>query len=119
MIHDARMGPPSVSEVLRKEFLRGKEITQDRLAVALGVSRHSVNELLNGRRSVTALMALRLAQVLGPDPRFWLNLQAERDLFEASTIHAAELAVLEPLVARHEEAEVVKSYDELFGNDDA
>jgi plasmid maintenance system antidote protein VapI len=49
----------------------------------LGVSRHSVNELFNDRRSVTPLMALKLAYVLDTDPDFWLNVQKAYDLFQA------------------------------------
>jgi addiction module HigA family antidote len=49
----------------------------------MNVSRHSVSELMNDRRSITAPMAVRLAHVLGTDAEFWLNLQQARDLFEA------------------------------------
>src|SRR5947209_1901266 len=75
--------PPKVSDVLRAHFLQLEGVTQDKLAAALGVSRHSVNELMNDRRGVTAPMAWRLAHVLGTDPHFWMNLQIERDLFES------------------------------------
>lgn len=79
---DARQ-PPSVGEVLRDLLATHYEITQDELARALHVSRFTVNQLVNGRRSVTAEMALRLARALGTTPEFWLNLQRTTDLFEA------------------------------------
>ena len=79
----ARRPPPSsVSDVLRK-IVERYGITQDQLAEALGVSRYSVNQLLNDRRGVTAEMALRLAKATGTTPRFWLNIQQQVDLFRA------------------------------------
>lgn len=75
--------PPSPGDVLRKRVLRDMDIKQDRLAEALGVSRFTVNQVLNGRRGVSPEMALRLAHVLGTSADMWLRLQAEVDLFEA------------------------------------
>lgn len=100
--------PPRVSDVLRAHFLTIEGITQDRLAQAMGVSRHSINELMNDRRSITAPMALRLARVLGTDPEFWLNLQQARDLFEARRESADEVARLAPLRAVLGEEDVVR-----------
>ena len=51
--------------------------------MAMGVTRYSINQLVNDRRSVTAAMALRLAQATGTTPEFWLNLQRGVDLFRA------------------------------------
>ena len=76
--------PIGPGDVLRHEVLGGPvRITQEELAQALKVSRHSINELVNGRRGVTADMALRLAHVLDTDPDFWLNLQRDIDLHRA------------------------------------
>lgn len=76
--------PIAPGDVLRREVLGGAQrITQDELAQALDVSRHSINELVNGKRGVTADMALRLARVLNTDPDFWLNLQRDIDLYRA------------------------------------
>jgi addiction module HigA family antidote len=106
--------PPRVADVLRAHFLQLEDLTQDKLATALGVSRHSVNELMNHRRSITAPMALRLARVLGTDPHFWINIQVERDLFEARRQHAAEIDALEPLLEQQSEEEVIQPFETLF-----
>lgn len=83
--------PPSPGETLRRYILVGERITQDALADAMGVSRLTVNQLINGKRSVTAEMALRLARVLNTSPDFWLNLQRGVDLFEAKLAIAKDL----------------------------
>jgi len=76
--------PEKPGEVLRCYIVEGNDrITQDDLANAMGVSRLTVNQLIRGKRSVTAEMALRLARVLSTTPDFWLNLQRDVDLFEA------------------------------------
>lgn len=100
--------PPRVSEVLRAHFLTVEGVTQDRLAQAMGVSRHSINELMNDRRSITAPMALRLARVLGTDPEFWLNLQQARDLFEARREFDDALARLTVLRRKVSENDIVR-----------
>jgi addiction module HigA family antidote len=74
--------PISPGEALRK-YIFGSRITQERLADAMQVSRFSVNQIVNGRRSVTADMALRLAHVTSTSPELWLNLQQEVDLYRA------------------------------------
>jgi addiction module HigA family antidote len=93
--------PIGPGDLLRKRILGaefgGKKITQDRLAKALAVSRLSVNQIINGRRSITADMALRLAHVLGTTPEFWLNLQRDIDLYEARIGLGKELERLEVL----------------------
>jgi plasmid maintenance system antidote protein VapI len=78
------------------------------------VSRHSINELMNGRRAITAPMALRLARVLGTDAEFWLNLQQSSDLFEARQDLEKELAALTPLRAEISETDVVRPAPDLF-----
>jgi addiction module HigA family antidote len=96
--------PISPGEVLRTRILKG-EITQDRLADAMRVSRVSINQLINGRRSVTAEMALRLARVTSTTPGFWLNLQRDMDLYQAQLKLAAELGrlkIIRPLKSKSE-----------------
>jgi antitoxin HigA-1 len=114
---DSSIQPPKVADVLRAHFLKLDGVTQESLGEALGVSRHSVNELMNGRRAVTAVMALRLARVLGTDPKFWMNLQQAWDLYEASRTHGTAITDLKPL--RHEQRyeDVVRPFDEVFGTE--
>ncbi len=73
--------PVSVGEMMAEEFMKPLEITQGRLASAMGVSRRTVNELCTNRRSVTVDTALMLAKVFGNTPNFWLNLQQRNDLW--------------------------------------
>jgi addiction module HigA family antidote len=73
----------SPGEILRDEFLFRHRITQDALADAIGMSRLTVNQLINGKRSITADTAIRLGKALGTSPDYWLNLQRAADLFEA------------------------------------
>lgn len=75
--------PAGIGEILTEEFLRPMGLTQGALATAMGVQRKHVNELCNGRRSVTAPTALILARVFGNSPEFWLNVQRRSDLWEA------------------------------------
>jgi antitoxin HigA-1 len=75
-------------------------ITQKRLAEALGVSRLSVNEVVNRRRGLTADMALRLSKATSTSPQFWLRLQEAVDLFEArGRLDLAKVEVLRPMVS--------------------
>jgi addiction module HigA family antidote len=75
--------PVSVGEILIEEFMQPLGLTQGALAEAMGVQRKHVNELCNGRRTVTAPTALILARVFGTSPDFWLNVQRRSDLWEA------------------------------------
>lgn len=75
--------PAGPGDVLRERFLADGTLTQDRLAEAMNVSRFSVNQIINRRRSVTAEMAIRLGYVTSTSPELWLNLQRSVDLYEA------------------------------------
>lgn len=70
-------------EVLLEEFLAPMGISQNALARAAGVPPRRINEIVLGKRGVTADTALRLAVALGTSERFWLGLQADYDLEEA------------------------------------
>ena len=82
---DVPLAPLAVSpgSVLREEIENRLGISQDRLARALRVSRLTINEIVNEKRTVTPEMALKLAQALGTDPEFWLTLQQRHDLARA------------------------------------
>ena len=75
--------PATVGEVLIEEFMQPMGLTQSALADAMGVQRKHVNELCNGRRSVTAATAPILARVFANSPDFWLNVQRRSDLWKA------------------------------------
>lgn len=70
-------------EVLWEEFMKPLGISQNRLARAMQVPPRRINEIVHGKRAVTADTALRLAHVLGTTPQFWMNLQTDYDLEQA------------------------------------
>ena len=70
-------------EILREEFLEPGGVTQAALAAKLGWTTTRLNELINGKRGITAAAALDLAEVLGTSPKLWMNLQATFDLDKA------------------------------------
>lgn len=72
--------PPHPGEVLRKEYLEPLGITGNKLALALHVTAPRINEILIGRRGITADTALRLAKCLATTPQYWLGIQAEHDI---------------------------------------
>ena len=74
--------PAHPGEILREEFLEPLGMSQRELADRMGVHYPRVNELVNGKRGVTAETAVMLATVLGTSPELWLNLQQTRDLYE-------------------------------------
>ena len=76
--------PPRAADVLRTCLKNINGLTQEDLADALMVSRHSVSELVNGKRSITPLMALKLGHVLSMDPEFWMSIQVAHDIYEAN-----------------------------------
>jgi addiction module HigA family antidote len=75
--------PPLPGEFLATRFLKPLAITQTELALALGVSRRRVNELINGRRAITPDTAVRLAMYFGNDAAFWMHLQVAWDMHAA------------------------------------
>ena len=70
-------------EVLLKEFLQPMGISQNALARATGVPPRRINEIVLGKRGISADTAIRLARAFGVSERFWLGLQADYDLEEA------------------------------------
>ncbi|MBA3020034.1 HigA family addiction module antitoxin [Propionicimonas sp.] len=74
------IAPIHPGEILAEEFLEPLELSQNRLAVAIGVPPRRINEIVHGKRRITADTALRLARYFGTTDRFWLNLQNRYDL---------------------------------------
>ena len=70
-------------EVLLEEFLHPMGISQNRLARDIGVPPRRINEIVHGKRAVTADTALRLSRYFGTSDSFWMGLQADYDLEEA------------------------------------
>ena len=78
-------------EVLLEEFLIPMEISQNRLARNINVSPRRINEIVLGKRGITADTALRIARYFGTTEKFWLGLQDDYDLEEARIILGSEL----------------------------
>ena len=74
------MPPIHPGEILAEEYLTPFGVTQHRLAVAIGVPPRRINEIVHGKRRISADTALRLARFFGTSERFWMNLQARYDL---------------------------------------
>ena len=72
--------PIHPGEILLEEFLKPMGISQYRLSKDIGVPPRRINEIVHGKRSITADTALRLARYFGTSERFWMNLQSRYDL---------------------------------------
>ncbi|MFM8453724.1 MAG: HigA family addiction module antitoxin [Gammaproteobacteria bacterium] len=75
--------PDSVGTILREEFLKPYGLTQEQLAVAMGVTRTLINELVNDRRGITIDTAIMLGKVFKCSPQFWLNIYLDSQLWNA------------------------------------
>jgi addiction module HigA family antidote len=75
-----KLPPVHPGEVLLEDFLKPMDISQYQLAKDISVPPRRINEIVLGKRAITADTALRLARYFGMSERFWLNLQARYDL---------------------------------------
>ncbi|MCR4315238.1 MAG: HigA family addiction module antitoxin [Planctomycetes bacterium] len=88
--------PSTPGDVLLQDFLKPMEISQRELADKIHVPYQRVNDIVNGRRSVTPSIALRLAKFFGTSSDFWINLQLRQDLFVARQEESDVLSTIEP-----------------------
>ena len=78
---NSKLLPPiHPGEILLEEFLKPMEISQYRLAKAISVPARRINEIVHGKRAISADTALRLSHFFGTSDRFWMNLQTRYDL---------------------------------------
>lgn len=91
--------PITPGEVLEEEFLKPMALTQYRLAKDIHVPPRRINEIVKGKRAITADTALRLGKYFGTTAQFWLNLQSSYDLECASERMDSELTSIEPHAA--------------------
>jgi antitoxin HigA-1 len=75
-----KLACPTPGEILLEEYLQPMNISQYRLAQAIGVPPRRINEIVLGKRAITADTALRLAAYFGTDAQSWINLQTHYDL---------------------------------------
>lgn len=90
---------PTPGDVLLEDFLRPLGMSQTALAGALGVPPRRINEIVLGKRAVTADTDLRLARYWGLTPGFWLRLQIDHDLMERRRELGESLDFIKPRAA--------------------
>jgi addiction module HigA family antidote len=99
MLNGRKRRPTHPGEVLREDVLPEIGLTQGEFARLLGVSRRTVNEILQEKRPVTVDTAHRLARALGTSPDVWLGLQQDVDLWDALQANGREYERIKPLKA--------------------
>lgn len=92
-----RIEPIHPDEVLMEDFIGGFGITQNKLAVSIGVPPRRINEIVHGKRGITADTALRLAKYFGTSAEFWINLQSRYELDRAEDQAGEQIASITPL----------------------
>jgi addiction module HigA family antidote len=80
MAKSDRLLPVHPGEILLEDFLKPMELSQNRLALSIGVHPRRINEIVLGKRGITADTALRLAKFFGTSPDVWLGLQKDYEL---------------------------------------
>jgi addiction module HigA family antidote len=92
-----KLAPIHPGEVLMADFIDAFGITQNKLAVSIGVPPRRINEIVHGKRSITADTALRLGRYFGTSAQFWLSLQDHFELEVQMDRIESELAEISPL----------------------
>ena len=77
---DKYLPPIHPGEILYTEFMKPLNLSQNRLARELGVAPRRINEIVHGKRAITADTAMRFSRFFGTSAQFWLNLQAEYEI---------------------------------------
>ena len=75
-----KLSPVHPGEVLLEEFIKPMGLSQNRLAIDIGVEERRINEIVLGKRAITADTALRLSRFFGNSLQFWMGLQSQYDL---------------------------------------
>lgn len=91
--------PIHPGEILMEDFIKGFGITQHKLAVSIGVPPRRINEIVHGKRGITADTAIRLARYFGTSDEFWMNLQSNYELRVQRRALEDDLAKITPLQA--------------------
>ena len=103
------ISPVHPGEVLAEEYLEPLGVTQHRFAVAIGVPRRRINEIVHGKRGISADTALRLARFFGTSERFWLTLQSRYDWEREKDALADTVDRIRPLGRRDQDREEPRS----------
>lgn len=91
--------PSHPGSILKRQYLDELHITISDFAAQIGVSRKAVSAIVNGHKSITPEMALRLAAALRTTPNVWINLQANYDLWQAAHAKPGLLDKIKPIAA--------------------
>jgi len=105
-------------EILLEEFLGPMELSQNRIARDIGVPPRRINEIVHGKRAITADTAVRLARYFGVSEQFWMGLQADYDLEEARRTEehsAVSWTVLASMRHRQDIGFIMGSFVTFFG----
>ncbi|WP_347030681.1 HigA family addiction module antitoxin [Brevibacterium paucivorans] len=89
--------PIHPGEILMVDFIEGFGITQHKLAVSIGVPPRRINEIVHGKRGITADTAIRLARYFGTTDEFWMNLQSNYELRLGRLALRHQVAEIKPL----------------------
>lgn len=92
-----KIAPIHPGEVLMEDFIDGFGITQNKLAVSIGVPPRRINEIVQGKRGISADTALRIAKYFGTSAEFWINLQSHYELDRAEDLAGEQIAAITPL----------------------
>ena len=92
-----KLPPIHPGEILREEFLEAMGISQYRLAKSLSVPARRINEIVHGKRAISADTAIRLARYFGTTPDVWIGLQADYDLYWAMMKSKKTIDEIKPL----------------------
>ena len=92
-----KIAPIHPGEVLLEDFIEGFGITQNKVAVAIGVPPRRINEIVHGKRGITADRAARLARYFGSTPQFWPNLLTTYELDLVEDLKGEQIAAIQPL----------------------
>jgi addiction module HigA family antidote len=89
--------PIHPGEILMEDFIEGFGITQNKLAVSIGVPPRRINEIVHGKRGISADTAIRLARYFGTSEEFWMNLQSNYELRLERRELRDQIATITPL----------------------
>ena len=89
--------PIHPGEILMEDFIEGFGITQNKLAVSIGVPPRRINEIVHGKRGITADTAIRLARYFGTSEELWMNLQSNYELRLGRRALRDKVAAITPL----------------------
>lgn len=97
-MNDKLYPPIHPGEILLEDFINGFGITQHKLAVSIGVPPRRINEIVHGKRGITADTALRLGKYFGVEPMFWMNLQTHYEIELAEDKAFSEIEAIQPIL---------------------